>query len=67
MKRAVHIGCFVAASGAFVVTAFDAAWWLLLGRRGRDFCAELDWYFADEHARLLALLAAEQTKKEQVA
>lgn len=67
MKRTISIGCLVAACGAFVLTTCDCAWWLLLGKRGRAFASELDWYFADEHARLLAILDQGQVAGEQAA
>lgn len=66
-QRVVSVGCLAAASGAFVLAAFDTVWWFLLGKRGRDFARSLDRYFEDEFQRLTAAMAASSREDGQVA
>lgn len=65
--RAVSVGCFVAACAAFVMKAFEAAWWLAIGSRGRAFARSLDGYFQDELNRLTIVLSQDRGPGEQPA
>lgn len=57
MGRAAALFGLTVAAG---LTLLDVGWWFLLGTKGRALASDLDWYFADEHSRLIAMLGQDQ-------